>query len=30
MKRHTLLWIVLLGGPVIWFASFGANFALAP
>ena len=24
------LWSILLAGPLIWFLSFGANFALAP
>lgn len=30
MTRRSLLWLVLLGGPAIWFLSFGANFALVP
>ena len=30
MKRIAILWLALLAGPVLWFASFGANFALAP
>lgn len=30
MKRNAILWALLLAGPVIWFVSFGANFALVP
>jgi hypothetical protein len=30
MKRATILWLALLAGPVLWFASMNANFALAP
>ncbi len=30
MQRETTLWLVLLAGPAIWFASQCANFALAP
>ena len=30
MKQQRLLWLGALAGPLIWFASFGASFALAP
>ena len=30
MKRDLTLWLMLFAGPVIWFVSFGANYALAP
>jgi hypothetical protein len=29
-KRDWLLWAAVLGGPAVWFVSFGANFSLAP
>ncbi|MBV8550543.1 MAG: hypothetical protein JOY54_04530 [Acidobacteriaceae bacterium] len=30
MKRDFILWIALLGGPIVWLISFETNFALAP
>lgn len=30
MKRAVLLWMAILLGPAVWFASFCANFVLAP
>lgn len=30
MKRDLLLWITILAGPIAWFISMEANFALAP
>lgn len=30
MKPDVALWTGLLGGPVVWLASFEARFALAP
>jgi len=30
MKRDLLLWTSILTAPLVWLASFGANFALAP
>ncbi|HWB97594.1 MAG TPA: hypothetical protein VG672_12855, partial [Bryobacteraceae bacterium] len=30
MKRDLLLWQILLAGPLVWFVSLCAGFALAP
>ena len=30
MNRNLALWIGVLGGPIIWLASFQTNFALVP
>lgn len=30
MKRKAILWIALLAGPALWFASMQTNFVLAP
>jgi hypothetical protein len=30
MKTDAVIWTMLLTGPLIWFASMEANFALAP
>ncbi len=29
MKRDILLWIAILTGPIVWFLSFEANFAVS-
>jgi hypothetical protein len=29
-KRDLLLWISVLGGPIVWLVSFEARFALVP
>ena len=30
MKQDSILWLYLLAGPIAWFVSMEANFALAP
>lgn len=30
MRRNLLLWISVLGGPLVWLSSFEARFALVP
>ncbi len=30
MVRESALWMLLLGGAIVWFVSLGTNFALAP
>lgn len=29
-RRNLLLWISVLGGPIVWLSSFEARFALVP
>jgi hypothetical protein len=30
MKRDAVLWLAIFTGPIVWFVSFNANFALVP